>query len=214
MSVPETSIILYRTDDGQARIEVVYLNEDFWLTQKALAELFAVGVPAVSKHLKNIFDTGELVEDSVVSILETTAADGKNYRTRFYNLDAIIAVGYRVNSYEATQFRIWATKTLKEYGWDISRTALLLVAGAESPSGPVGTTSPMKGEEYRGQTTSVAVTVSISVVPGTPLCSSPRVGEVPRRGDGGFSASNQRKRVPRRGEGGQECGVEFVPERL
>jgi hypothetical protein len=72
-------------------------------------------VPAVSKHLKNIFESGELDEDSVVSILETTAADGKNYKTKYYNLDAIIAVGYRVNSYQATQFRIWATKTLKEF---------------------------------------------------------------------------------------------------
>ncbi len=71
-------------------------------------------MPAINKHLKNIFETGELVEDSVISILETTAADGKSYATRYYNLDAIIAVGYRVNSYQATQFRIWATKTLRE----------------------------------------------------------------------------------------------------
>jgi hypothetical protein len=80
-----------------------------------LAGLFNVKVPAVSKHLKNIFESGELEEDSVVSILETTAPDGKNYKTKYYNLDAIIAVGYRVNSYQATQFRIWATKTLKEF---------------------------------------------------------------------------------------------------
>jgi len=77
--------------------------------------LFGVKVPAINKHLKNIFEAGELMEDSVVSILETTAADGKNYATRFYNLDAIIAVGYRVNSYQATQFRIWATNTLREF---------------------------------------------------------------------------------------------------
>lgn len=85
------------------------------MPQKAIAELFAVQVPAISKHLKSIFESGELEEDSVVSVLETTAADGKNYKTRFYSLDAIIAVGYRVNSYQATQFRIWATKTLKEF---------------------------------------------------------------------------------------------------
>jgi hypothetical protein len=85
------------------------------LTQKALAGLFNVKVPAVSKHLKNIFESGELVADSVISFLETTAADGKIYKTKYYNLDAIIAVGYRVNSYQATQFRIWATKTLKEF---------------------------------------------------------------------------------------------------
>lgn len=108
-------LIFYRTPEGDRKIEVVFQNEDFWLTQKALADLFAVGVPAVSKHLKNIFESGELLEDSVVSILETTAADGKVYKTRFYSLDATIAVGYRVNSYQATQFRIWATKTLKEF---------------------------------------------------------------------------------------------------
>ena len=77
--------------------------------------MFAVAVPAISKHLKNIFDSNELAQVSVVSILETTAADGKTYATRFYNLDAIIAVGYRVNSYQATRFRIWATKTLREF---------------------------------------------------------------------------------------------------
>ena len=108
-------LIFYRTPDGDRKIEVVYRGEDFWLTQKALAGLFEVKVPAISKHLKNIFDSGELLEDSVVSILETTAADDKNYMTKYYNLDAIIAVGYRVNSYQATQFRIWATKTLKEF---------------------------------------------------------------------------------------------------
>jgi hypothetical protein len=80
-----------------------------------MAELFGVQVPAIAKHLKNIFAEGELLENSVISILETTAADGKRYQTQFYNLDAIIAVGYRVNSAEATQFRIWATQVLKEY---------------------------------------------------------------------------------------------------
>ena len=85
------------------------------MPQKAIAELFGVGVPAISKHLANIFHSGELVEGSVVSVLETTAVDGKLYRTKHYNLDSIIAVGYRVNSYEATQFRIWATKTLREF---------------------------------------------------------------------------------------------------
>ena len=77
--------------------------------------MFNVKVPAVSKHLKNIVESGEPIQDSVVSILETTAADGKNYKTKYYNLDAIIVVGYRVDSYQATQFRIWATKTLKEF---------------------------------------------------------------------------------------------------
>jgi hypothetical protein len=85
------------------------------LTQKALAELFGVKRPAITKHLLNIFTTGELAEDSVCSILEHTAGDGKTYSAKYYNLDAIIAVGYRVNSYQATQFRIWATKTLREF---------------------------------------------------------------------------------------------------
>ena len=80
-----------------------------------MAELFGVKVPAISKHLTNIFETNELEENSVISILETTATDGKNYKTSYYSLDAIIAVGYRVNSINATQFRIWATKTLREF---------------------------------------------------------------------------------------------------
>ena len=108
-------IIFYTTPDGNKKVEVFFQDETAWLTQKALAELFGVQVPAINKHLKNIFESGELVENSVISILETTAADGKSYKTRYYNLDAIIAVGYRVSSYQATQFRIWATKTLKEF---------------------------------------------------------------------------------------------------
>ncbi len=108
-------MLLYQSDRGEVRVECLFQNENLWLTQKALASLFNVQVPAVSKHLKNIFDSEELLENSVVSILETTAADSKKYSTKYYNLDAIIAVGYRVNSYQATQFRIWATKTLKEF---------------------------------------------------------------------------------------------------
>jgi hypothetical protein len=107
--------LLYHAADGSVKVEVLYKEESVWLTQKALAELFGVKVPAVNKHLKNIFETGELMENSVISILETTASDGKTYKTQYYNLDAIIAVGYRVNSYQATQFRIWATRTLKEF---------------------------------------------------------------------------------------------------
>lgn len=110
-----SDIILYSSPEGNIKVEVIYSGETFWLTQKRMAELFGVEVPAVSKHLKNIFETGELQEDAVISKMETTAADGKNYLTAFYNLDAIIAVGYRVNSRQATQFRIWATKTLREF---------------------------------------------------------------------------------------------------
>jgi hypothetical protein len=114
MSEP-SQFLLYTAPDGAVKVEVYVKGETVWLTQKALAELFGVKVPAVNKHLKNIFESEELLEASVISILETTAADGKRYRTRFYNLDAIIAVGYRVNSYQATRFRIWATKTLREF---------------------------------------------------------------------------------------------------
>jgi hypothetical protein len=110
-----TEFLLYTAPGGNVKIEVILNNETVWLTQKAIAELFGVQVPAISKHLKNIFESDELQESSVISILETTAADGKNYQTSYYNLDAIVSVGYRVNSRQATQFRIWATKTLKEY---------------------------------------------------------------------------------------------------
>ena len=111
----QSDFILYTSNEGKVNIEVFLQDETIWLTQKAIAELYGVQRPAITKHLKNIFDSGELQEDSVSSILEHTAGDGKKYKTKFYNLDAIISVGYRVNSYQATQFRIWATRTLKEY---------------------------------------------------------------------------------------------------
>lgn len=114
-------ILLYSDESGKEFINVVFKDETFWLTQKAIAELFDVQTPAISKHLKNIFTEGELEENMVVSKLEITtqhgAIQGKTQTklTNFYNLDAIIAVGYRVNSKKATRFRQWATKTLKEY---------------------------------------------------------------------------------------------------
>ncbi|MBW7843809.1 MAG: virulence RhuM family protein [Ignavibacterium sp.] len=110
-----SDFLLYHNQNTKVTVEVILGNETVWLTQKSMSELFGVNVPAISKHLSNIFDEGELEENSVISILETTASDGKNYKTKFYNLDAIISVGYRVNSGQATQFRIWATKTLREY---------------------------------------------------------------------------------------------------
>jgi hypothetical protein len=109
------NFVLYTTPNGDVKLEVLLREESVWLTQKAIAELFGVQIPAISKHLKNIFDERELVENSVISKMEITASDGKKYETKFYNLDAIISVGYRVNSSRATQFRIWATKTLKEF---------------------------------------------------------------------------------------------------
>ena len=108
-------LIFYSTPQGNIKVEVFFEGETFWLSQKAMSALFAVAVPAISKHLKNIFDSGELAEDSVISKMETTAADGKKYLTSYYSLEAILAVGYRVNSSEATQFRIWATNTLKDF---------------------------------------------------------------------------------------------------
>ena len=111
----EIQFLLYNMPDDDGKVQVVIKDETIWCTQKAIARLFGVGVPAISKHLKNIFEEGELQADSVVSKLETTAADNKNYSTSFYSLDAIIAVGYRVNSMKATRFRQWATKILNEY---------------------------------------------------------------------------------------------------
>ncbi len=111
----ESQIIFYQTDDGNVKIEVFYQDETFWMTQKKISELFGVRRPAITKHLKKIFESGELTEKSVSSILEHTADDGKKYNTTFYNLDVIIAVGYRVNSHQATKFRVWSTNTLKEF---------------------------------------------------------------------------------------------------
>lgn len=108
-------LILYQSENHNVQIEVLYENEDFWLTQKTMAELFNVAENNITYHLQNIFKSGELNKDSVTQKIRVTASDGKKYNTNFYSLDAIIAVGYRVNSKEATAFRIWATNTLKEY---------------------------------------------------------------------------------------------------
>lgn len=108
-------LLIYKTPDAEIRVEILIHNEDLWLTQEKIAQLFGVQRPAVTKHLKNIFSEGELDKDSVCSKMERTAADGKTYQTNFYNLDAIISVGYRINSGQATLFRIWATSVLKEY---------------------------------------------------------------------------------------------------
>ena len=110
-----SDIILYTNDTGNVKVEVLFSGETFWLNQKKLAELFQVDRSVITKHLKNIFVEKELNENSVSAKIAQTAADGKTYLVQFYNLDAIIAVGYRVNSYQATQFRIWATKTLREF---------------------------------------------------------------------------------------------------
>ena len=114
----QDKFLLYTAPDGAVKVDVFFKEETVWLTQKALAELFAVKVPAINKHLKNIFESGELSRETTISKMEIVRSEGGREVTReveFYNLDAIIAVGYRVNSYQATQFRIWATKTLKEF---------------------------------------------------------------------------------------------------
>ena len=109
------NVIVYQAENESVSTNVLFKDETFWMTQKDMAKLFDVNVPAISKHLKNIFESGELVISAVISKMETTAEDGKTYQTNYYNLDAIIAVGYRVNSKKATQFRIWATGVLREY---------------------------------------------------------------------------------------------------
>ena len=111
----EVQFLLYDMPEDSGKVQVVIKDETIWCTQKAMAQLFGVGVPAVSKHLKNIFEEGELMADSVISKMETTATDAKKYETSYYSLDAIIAVGYRVSSLKATRFRQWATKILNEY---------------------------------------------------------------------------------------------------
>jgi hypothetical protein len=109
------NFVIFQTASGKVNVDVFFQNETLWLTQKKMAELFEVNVPAISKHLKNIFEEGELSEESVISILETTAEDGKKYKMQYYNLNAILAVGYRVNSYRAMEFRKWASKVLHEF---------------------------------------------------------------------------------------------------
>ncbi|MEA5049198.1 MAG: virulence RhuM family protein [Eubacteriales bacterium] len=115
MSYKDTEIILYQSEDGTTKIDVRMESETVWLTQAQMVELFQSSKANISEHIKNIFSEGELIEDSVVRDFRTTAADGKNYNVKHYNLDVIIAVGYRVKSLRGTQFRVWATERLREY---------------------------------------------------------------------------------------------------
>jgi len=114
-SADKSEFLLYKTPDGKVKVEIFLHNENIWLTQAKIAELFDIDRSVVTKHLKHIFESGELQENSVCANFAHTAGDGKTYKTKFYNLDAIIAAGYRINSKRATQFRIWATQVLKEY---------------------------------------------------------------------------------------------------
>ncbi|EJM7154852.1 TPA: virulence RhuM family protein [Vibrio parahaemolyticus] len=113
-----SEFLLYTAPNGDVKVEVLLSGETIWLTQKRIAQLFGVGVPAISKHLDNIYDSGELQREATISILETVQQEGKREVKRkleYYNLDAVISVGYRVNSAQATQFRIWATQLIKDY---------------------------------------------------------------------------------------------------
>lgn len=111
----ESKFLLYTTPEGGVRLDVFLQDETIWLTQKMMAELFDVDVRTISEHLQNVFDSLELEQNSVIRKFRNTATDGKSYETQFYNLDAVISVGYRVNSSRATQFRIWATNVLRTY---------------------------------------------------------------------------------------------------
>ena len=115
MSSKDTEIIMYRSEDGTTKIDVRMQDETVWLSQAQMVELFQSSKANISEHIKNIFVEGELIENSVVRNFRTTAADGKNYNVKHYNLDVIISVGYRVKSLRGTQFRIWATERLREY---------------------------------------------------------------------------------------------------
>lgn len=108
-------LIFYETAEGKVRVEVHHEDETFWLSINQMAALFGVDKSGISRHLKNIFEGGELTKEAVVAKFATTADDGKTYQVDYYNLDAIISVGYRVNSSQATRFRIWATNTLREF---------------------------------------------------------------------------------------------------
>ena len=115
MSYKDTEIIMFQSADGATKIDVRMENETVWLSQSQMVELFQSSKANISEHIKNVFSEGELIEDSVVRDFRTTAADGKNYNIKHYNLDVIIAVGYRVKSVRGTQFRVWATERLREY---------------------------------------------------------------------------------------------------
>lgn len=111
----EGQILFYTTEDGNVNIGVLFSDETVWLTQAQMVELFQSSKANISEHIKHVFEEGELDENLVVRKFRTTAADGKNYNTNYYNLDVIISVGYRVRSKQGIQFRIWATKNLREF---------------------------------------------------------------------------------------------------
>ena len=109
------NLLIYKDEEGNIIVDAIFKNETLWLTQKGMSKVFGCSIDNISLHLKNIFKDNELDENLVTEKSSITASDGKNYQTKIYNLDAIISVGYRINSKKATEFRIWATKILKEY---------------------------------------------------------------------------------------------------
>ncbi len=129
--MPQSSIVIYETENGQTHIEIMFEKDTLWLSLLQIAELFERDKSVISRHLKNIFDAGELVKNSVVAKNATTAADGKIYQVEYFNLDAIIYVGYRVNSRKDSQFRIWASHVLKQYlvqGYAFMVKAIILIS--------------------------------------------------------------------------------------
>ncbi len=146
----ESNIIIYQTEDGNTKIETRLEDETVWLTQAQLCELFQKSKATISEHIKNIFEEGELDINSVVRNFRTTAADGKNYNTTFYNLDVIISVGYRGNSHQGTRFRQWATARLREYivkGFTMNDELLKQAGGGKltEPNHQLKITSPKDG---------------------------------------------------------------------
>ena len=146
------AIVIYEGKDGRFELRVDISNETLWATQAQIADLFEVSIPTINEHLRNIFKTNELRADSVIRKFRITAQDSKQYLAKFYNLDVIIAVGYRVNSKKATQFRIWSTGVLKEYlkaGYSLDQRKLM-----ESPEAVEGlseTLALMGSAKYPGK---------------------------------------------------------------
>lgn len=156
MNEKQFEFLLYQSAEEDISVNALIKDDTIWLTQKAMAELFDCSADNISLHLKNIFADGELDKDSVTEKISATASDGKNYRTQFYNLDAIISVGYRVNSRRATNFRIWATGILKEYmikGFALDDMRLKQGKDAFRTAAEIVFTSADRSKEHMGLTT-------------------------------------------------------------
>ena len=134
--MPQSSIVICETENGQTHIEVMFEQDTLWLSLLQIAELFERDKSVISRYLKNIFNAGELVKNSVVAKNATTAADGKIYQVEYFNLDAIISIGYRVNSRKGIQFRIWASHVLKQYlvqGYAFMVKAIIYLINGNNP---------------------------------------------------------------------------------